>query len=179
MVIGIIVGAVLLLVLAWIISTSNKLNTLNVKIDEAESGIDVFLTKRYDLITKMVDTVKGYAKHEKETLTGVIQMRKGLTMQEKNAVNAQMDQVMGRINALAESYPDLKANTSFEKLQASIIDVEENLQAARRSYNSNVSTLNQLIVTFPASIIANAKGTKKREFFEAETHKRDDVKIEF
>lgn len=179
MVIGIIIGVVLLVILGWIIGTSNRLNRLNVKIDEAESGIDVALTKRYDVLTKMVDTVKGYAKHEKELLLGSIQLRKGMTIQEKNEANAQMDQTMGRINALAENYPDLKANTNFEKLQTSIADVEEHLQAARRLYNANVSTLNQMIVTFPASIIANAKGTKKREFFEAETHKKDDVKIEF
>ena len=175
----IVIGIVVLVVLIWGICISNKFNKLNVKIDEAESGIDVALEKRYDVLTKMIDTVKGYAKHEKETLLEVIAFRKGMTMEEKNKAYAQMDEALGKINVLVENYPDLKASQNFLKLQASITDVEEHLQAARRLYNANVSALNQAIVVFPGSIIAKFKGTTKREFFKAESYKKNDIKIEF
>ena len=100
-------------------------------------------------------------------------------MDEKNQAYAKMEETLGKINVLVENYPDLKASENFLKLQASITDVEEHLQAARRLYNANVSALNQAIVAFPGSLVAKMKGTQKREFFKAESHKRNDVKIEF
>ena len=150
----------------YLISTSNRLNRTIVKIDEADSGIDVALTKRYDVLTKMIDTVKGYAKHEKETLFEVINLRKGMTLDEKNKENAKMSHNLEKINLVVENYPELKSNENYKVLQQSIVDVEEHLQAARRMYNSNVSIFNQMIVTFPTSIIANSKGMVKKEFFE-------------
>ena len=162
-----------------IIVMSNNLNKALVKIDEADSGIDVALTKRYDVLTKMIETVKGYAKHEKEVLFDVVKIRKGMTIEEKNEANKQMDETLSRINVLAENYPDLKASENFKTLQDSITDVEEHLQAARRLYNANISSYNQMIVTFPISIIAGTKGLTKREFFVAEEHKKQDVEIKF
>ena len=172
------VAVIVLIIVIWYIATINKLNRTIVKIDEADSGIDVALTKRYDVLTKMIDTVKGYAKHEKETLFEVINLRKGMTLDEKIKENAKMSQNLEKINLLVENYPELKASENYKVLQQSIIDVEEHLQAARRIYNSNVSTFNQMIVTFPTSIIANAKGMTKKEFFEAEEVKTQDVKID-
>ena len=99
-------------------------------------------------------------------------------MAEKNKASHMMDENMNKINALMESYPELKSSENYLELQKSILDVEEHLQAARRLYNSNISILNQLIVTFPASMVANSKGLTKKDFFEAENHKKEDVKID-
>ncbi len=175
----IVVGVIIAIVVISIIVMSNNLNQAVVKIEEADSGIDVALTKRYDVLTKMIETVKGYAKHEKEVLFDVVKIRKGMTIEEKNAANQQMDETLSKINVLAENYPDLKASENFNTLQNSITDVEEHLQAARRLYNANVSSYNQMIVTFPISIIAGSKGMTKKEFFVAEEHKKQDVEIKF
>ena len=174
----IVLVALILIVVIWVISVSNSLNRTIVKIDEASSGIDVALTKRYDTLTKMIDVVKGYAKHEKETIFEVIKLRKNMTTEEKIEANNKMNNNLARINALAESYPELKSSENYNTLQKSIADVEEHLQAARRMYNSNVSIFNQKLVTFPTSIIANSKGLTKKDFFEAEEVKKEDVKID-
>lgn len=174
----IIIIAVIVVILIAIIMMSNALNKALVKIDEADSGIDVALTKRYDVLTKMIDTVKGYAKHEKETLFEVINLRKGMSMAEKNEANTKISDQLGKLQIVAESYPELKSSENYKTLQQSILDVEEHLQAARRLYNANVSTFNQMIVTFPMSIIAGSKGLSKKEFFEAEETKKQDVKID-
>lgn len=174
----IIIIAVIAVIVISIIMMSNALNKALVKIDEADSGIDVALTKRYDVLTKMIDTVKGYAKHEKETLFEVINLRKGMSMAEKNEANTKISDQLGKLQIVAESYPELKASENYKTLQQSILDVEEHLQAARRLYNANVSAFNQMIVTFPMSIIAGSKGLTKKEFFEAEETKKQDVKID-
>ena len=175
----IVIVAIVVIVAIAFISISNKLNRAIVKIDEADAGIDVALTKRYDVLTKMIETVKGYAKHEKETMFEVINLRKGMPMAEKNETYSKMTENLSKINVLAESYPDLKASENFNTLQQSISDVEEHLQAARRLYNANVSSYNQMIVSFPISMIASSKGLTKKDFFEAEEHKKEDVKVEF
>lgn len=173
----IIIAVIVLIILITFIAISNKLNRAIVKIDEASSGIDVALTKRYDVLTKMIEVVKSYAKHEKETLFEVIKLRKNMTVEEKNEANKVMDENMNKINILAESYPELKSNENYNTLQKSIVDVEEHLQASRRFYNSSVSIFNQMIVTFPTSLIAKSKGLVKKEFFEADNIKKEDVKI--
>lgn len=178
MVPAIIIIVIIIIIIGYIISISNGLNRSIVKIDEASSGIDVALTKRYDVLTKMIDVVKGYAKFEQETLFKTIELRKNMSMEEKNKANADMEENFAKVNALAENYPELKASENYKTLQQAIADVEEHLQAARRLYNANVSSYNQKIVTFPSSVIANSKGLVKREFFNAEDKKRDDVKID-
>ena len=175
----IVVGVIALIIIIWYISVSNVFNRDIIKIDEADSGIDVALTKRYDVLTKMIAICKGYAKHEKETITDTIKYRKGMSMEERAEANNKMTETFGKINVLAEAYPDLKASENFKTLQQSVTDVEEHLQAARRLYNSNISSYNQRVVTFPSSIVASTKGLAKREFFEAEDAKKEDVKIEF
>ena len=164
---GIIVAVVIVVVLVialvgWWISTSNKFKRMGVKIDEAESGIDVALTKRFDLLTKALATVKGYAKHESETLEKVIKMRtpaSNASLAEKQEFANATGQALNSINVVAEQYPQLKA--------------------ARRLYNANVSAYNQAIIVFPGSLVANSMHLTKREFFEAEETKKADVKIEF
>ncbi|HAN21445.1 MAG TPA: LemA family protein [Clostridiales bacterium] len=174
-----VIGGIILVVLLWYISTRNSIARAEVKIDEAESGIDVALTKRYDVLTKMLDITKGYAKHEVETLTKVVNLRRGMTMGERNQENSKMDEMLGKINVLVENYPDLKASENFKQLQMAVMDVEEHLQASRRAYNGNVTIFNNIIVSFPSSIVAGMMGKSKREFFEAEATKRSDVKMEF
>lgn len=187
-IIGIVVVAVIVLVfiiiVAWYISTMNWFRRTKVKVDEANSGIDVALTKRYDLLTKALAAVKGYAKHEAETLSKVIGMRTGsikeLSLDEKSKLNAELSQVQRGINVVVEQYPQLKADTQFTLLQNQTADCEEQLQAARRVYNSNVSIFNQKRVTFPSSIVAKRIGfTSDLEFFKAEEEKRQDVKFDF
>lgn len=179
----IIIGAVVVLAILWYISVMNQLRQLEVKVEEAESGIDVALTKRFDALTKLLDTTKGYAKHESETLEKVIKWRSGIptnaTLQEKQEFANSLEKVASGINVVVEQYPDLKANTTFMNLQGAIMDTEEHLQAARRLYNSNVRAINHIIVTFPQSIVANAIHMQKKEFFEAEETKRQDVKMTF
>lgn len=184
----VIVVVVLILIIAiigWWISTSNTFKRMKVKVDESSSGIDVALTKRYDLLTKSLSSVKGYAKHEAETLEKVIKARQGnnvqnLSMNEKSELNNELSKAEKQISFLAESYPDLKANTVFVELQKQSADCEEQLQASRRIYNSNVSLFNQKRVSFPSSIVAKAGGfTKDLEFFKAEESKKEDVKFDF
>lgn len=167
------------IIIMWCISVSNAFNRDIVKIDEADSGIDVALTKRYDVLTKMIAVCKGYAKHEKDTIIDTIKYRKGMSMEERVKANNKMNDTLGKINVLAEAYPELKSSENFKTLQVAIADVEEHLQAARRLYNSNISSYNQRVVSFPSSIIASSKGLTKKEFFEADDAKKEDVKIEF
>ncbi|MBE6157944.1 MAG: LemA family protein [Firmicutes bacterium] len=169
---------VVLIFVIWYISTSNKLNRSVIKIDEALSGIDIALTKRYDVLTKMIEVVKGYAKHEKEVLFEVVKLRSNMSLKEKNEVNNIMDENYRKINLLAENYPELKASENFKTLQQAIADVEEHLQAARRFYNSNISLYNQLVVTFPSSFVAKKKGMSQRDFFEASEEEKQNVKID-
>ena len=173
----VIAAIVVILALYWI-SVSNGLNRALVKIEEASSDIDVSLTKRYDVLTKMVDVVKSYARYEKDTVFQTIQLRKNMSIQEKNEANRLMGESFARINALAENYPELKASANYNPLQKAIADVEEHLQASRRLYNANVSRFNQMIAPFPTSIVAGARGLGKQEFFSAEEHKRQDVRMD-
>lgn len=184
----VIVAVVLILIIAivgWWISTSNSFKRMKVKVDESSSGIDVALTKRYDLLTKSLAAAKGYAKHEAETLENVIKARQGrdvqdLSMKEKNELNNELSKAEKQVSLLAEAYPDLKANTVFVELQKQSADCEEQLQASRRIYNSNVSLFNQKRVSFPSSIVAKASGFKEDlDFFKAEESKKADVKFDF
>ncbi len=177
MAVGIII--VVVLVVAWVITTYNGLNVAKIKVQEALSGIDVALTKRYDMLVKMVDAVKSYNKYEEELLAEVISLRSGMSMQERNDASKQMDQLTEKISLMVENYPDIKAGNNVIELQKAIANVEEHLQAARRIYNANVSDYNAKIIMFPASIIAKIMGAKREEFFVAAEIKRTDVKIDF
>ncbi len=183
--IGLVIAAIVVLaiviIISWYISVRNSFVRMLVDIDNSSSRIDVYLTKRFDLLTKMFDTTKGYMKHEHDTLTDVISMRQptsNASMKDKSEFNNQMTEAAKQINLVVERYPELKASQVFMKLQSSIEEVEENLQAARSTYNSNVAIYNKKIAVFPNSIVAGSKFTK-RDFFEAEASKRQDVKMEF
>lgn len=174
-----IILAVIAVIVVWYIGTMNSLRATALKVDEASAGIDVALTKRYDVLTKQLDVVKGYASYESKTLFESIKLRTGMTMTEKQDVAGKMEEVANQFRLTAEAYPELKASQNYLALQASITDVEEHLQAARRLYNANTTTYNTKIVMFPASIVANMCGMTKKDLFEAEAHKRQDVKMEF
>lgn len=180
----VVVGVILLLVfgiIGWYISTRNRFIRMEQDVENSESRIDVYLTKRFDLLTKMYDTTKGYMKHERETLASVIQMRNpgvNASLKEKANFNEQLTTASRRLNMVVERYPELKADKMFNNLQQAQSEVEENLQAARSNFNSNVASFNKAILQFPASIVAGSKFTKK-EYFEAEESKKQDVKMEF
>ena len=179
MIYGVLAIVILVLVLGWGINVGNRLKVLNVKIDEADGGIDVALTKRHDILTKMLETVKAFTKHETETFSQLARLRSGMSIDEKMEVCRSMDQLTGQLNIAVENYPELKSSQNYMKLKQAILDTEHNLQAARRFYNSNVSAYNQAIVVFPSSIIAGAMSMAARKFFEAEDRKRHDVAMNF
>ena len=145
--------------------------------DEAFSGIEVALTKRYDMLTKMLDACRGFMKHESELFSKVISLRRGMSLGEMGEADRQMSELTGRLFAVAENYPQMRSAQVFAELQQGIRDAEEHLQAARRLYNANVSNYNAAIAVFPDSLLA--RGRSPREFFEAEDTRREDVKMQF
>lgn len=174
----IIVGLIILLLVVSIISMINSIRRASIKIEEAASDIDVSLTKRYDVLTKMIEVVKGYAKHEKEVMFTTVELRKNMTLDEMTKANLQMDDNYNKVIAVAEAYPDLKASENFMVLQKAIVDVEEHLQAARRFYNSNVTHYNELIEIFPTNIIAKRYGYNRKDYFKADEEATTYFKIE-
>ncbi len=148
----------------------NSLVRANVRVDEAWSDITVQLKRRYDLIPNLVSTVKGYAKHEKEVFEKVTAARTSALNAQGVAETAKSENVfqdtLKSLFAVAENYPDLKANQNFQELQGELVDTEDKIQASRRFYNGSARDLNIKIQTFPTSIIASMLGFKKREFFE-------------
>ena len=174
---GIIAIVIAFIALVWYVSTLNSFRGIQVKIDEAVSGIDVALTKRYDVLTKMVEVAKSYATFEKEAILEAVKLRSNMSMQERNEASDVMDRAAKEINFLAENYPQLHSNENFRRLQDAILDVEEHLQGARRAYNSNVSALNRKVISFPASIVAGMNGIYQQDFFVTEPAKREDVDV--
>lgn len=178
-----IAGCAILFILTiffvWWIGTSNNFKRKKIKIEEALSGIEVALTNRFDKLTKLLDVAKGFAKHEQETFSQVISMRKGMNIGELNQCCSQMDTVAARINAVAEAYPELRSAETFTELQSAIRTAEQHLQAARRLYNSNVTLYNTAIAVFPTSIVAGAMNLQNAEFFVADEAKKADVQMNF
>ena len=174
-----IVGVVVL----WLIAVYNGLITLKNRTKEAWSDIDVQLKRRYDLIPNLVESVKGYAKHEKELLNEVTKARteamqtKGLA--DKAAKENMLSETIKSLFAVAENYPDLKANQNFLHLQEELSDTENKIEAARRFYNGNVRDFNIKIQVFPNNMVANQLGFKEFELFEAQAGEKEPVKVEF
>ncbi|MGH7218108.1 MAG: LemA family protein [Candidatus Microsaccharimonas sp.] len=167
----IILGVVALLaIFVW--ATYNSLVTLRVRVEEAWSDISVQLKRRLDLIPNLIETVKGYAKHESGVFTAVTEARANVVnangVKETAAAENQLEGALKSLFAVAESYPDLKANENFVELQRELVDTEDKIQGARRFYNSGVTNLNTKIQTFPANVVAGMFGFKNRDFFEVE-----------
>jgi LemA protein len=170
----VILGAVVLLG-GWLIATYNGLVKANVRVDEAWSDITIQLKRRYDLIPNLVNTVKGYAKHEKEVFENVTKARTaamdatggGDVQQTAEAENA-FSSTLKSLFAVAEAYPDLKADKNFLSLQQELVDTENKVQASRRFYNGSARDLNIKIKVFPTNIFAGMLGFKERAFFEVD-----------
>ncbi len=152
------------IVLIWYISASNRLKRYRVVIDESKRNVDIALTKRYDTISEMIKVAKSYAKHEAETFANIIKLRQSGSISESNQAIKSQNEAIERIYALAESYPELKSSEQFLNLQDQIDDENEQLAAAKRIVNNNISIFNQQVVSFPTSIIAKSNGMTKMDF---------------
>lgn len=176
------IGLVVLLAL-FVIGTYNSLVTLRARIEEALSGIDVQLKRRADLIPNLVETVKGYAKHEKDVFENVTKARSALmsaeTPHEKAAADNMLTGALKSLFAVAEAYPELKANTNFQDLQAQLTDTEDKVAYSRQFYNANVLDYNTKVQMFPSNLIAGMFGFKNYEFFKAEEEDKKKVEVKF
>lgn len=176
-------GGVVLLIIFYFIGVYNSLVVLKTRIQEALSGIDVQLKRRADLIPNLVETVKGYAKHEKGVFENVTKARSALmsaeTVQEKAEADNMLTGALKSLFAVAEAYPDLKANSNFEELQRQLEDTEDKIAYSRQFYNSNVLDYNAKIAMFPSNIVAGMFGFGAYDFFKAgeEDKKKVDVKF--
>ena len=180
-IIAIVVVVIIVAIIAMVIGAYNGLVKLDERVNEAWSDITVQLKYRADLIPNVVETVKGYAKHEKETFQMVTEARTAAmdakTVKQAAEAEKEMQSALGRIFAIAEAYPELKANENFVKLQEQLQDVEDKIQAARRFYNAGAKELNTKLKTFPTNVINNFVGHfKKRDYFEVEESEKARIK---
>lgn len=179
----IILIIVIVFLVGFVISTYNGLVTLRNKVRDQFSQIDVQLKKRSDLIPNLVETVKGYAKHEDETLEKVIKARNtylsASTPDDKAKASGEISSAINKLFALAESYPDLKANTNFLDLQNQLKEIEDKISYARQFYNDSVLMYNNKIEMFPSNIIAGMFNFSKESFFEANEEERKNVQVKF
>lgn len=181
----ILVLVVLAVVALAVIGIYNGLVRLNVQTDNAWSDIDVQLKRRHDLIPNVVETVKGYASHERQTLEAVINARnravsvQGAGPAERGQAEGALTSALRGLFALAEAYPQLRATENFAQLQTTLNQIEEALQSARRYYNAVVRDLNTKVQQFPSNIIAGMFGFKNREFFEIPDAEREAPKVKF
>ena len=159
-----IIALIIFIVLIWWVKTSNRFNWYKVVIDESKKNVDIALAKRYDTICEMIKVAKSYAKHESSTFSEVIKLRQNANIKEFNTAIQNQNKEISKIFALAESYPDLKSSQEFINLQDEISDENEQLAAAKRIVNNNISIINQEIVSFPKSVVAKSKGLKEMDF---------------
>lgn len=181
----IVLGGLAVLILIFIIGNYNRLVSVRQHLRDSWSGVDVELKRRYDLIPNLVNTVKGYATHESETLEKVIAARNQAAGNQGSVASQAQDETLltGALKQLAvvvEQYPDLKANTSFQQLQSQLTETEDRLAAARRFYNGNAREMNTLVEQFPSNVIAGMFNFEKADFFEvADATMREAPKVEF
>ena len=180
MIIGIIIAVLVIAVVIWWISTSNKINRINVKIDESKSGIEIQLKKRYDVITQSMNVAKGFIKHENEIFTNLRAVSSVMSVDEINDAVASQNKAMSNLLALGEAYPELKSGELFGNLQHQLSEENAQFAASKRTFNANVTSLNNMIVSFPSSVVANSKGQKKMDFIKEENiESMKDINIEF
>ena len=179
----IVVIAVLVLLVLWYFKTYNSLITLRNRKDDQFSQIDVQLKRRSDLIPNLVETVKGYAKHESDTLESVIEARNSYvtanSVDDKVKASGEITNALNKLFALSEAYPELKANTNFISLQEDLKDIEDKIAMARQFYNDTVLTYNNKVETVPSNIVANIAGFKKGEFFSIDESEKEAPKVKF
>ena len=179
----IVIVVVIVLLVFWYFSTYNSLIKLRNRKDDQFSQTDVQLKRRVDLISNLVETVKGYAKHESETLENVIRARNDYntasTNEDKMKASGEITNALNKLFALSEAYPDLKANSNFMSLQNDLKETEDKISAARQFYNDTVLTYNNKVETIPSNIVANISGFKKSEFFQIDEKEKEAPKIKF
>ena len=166
----VLISISLFALLAWGVWTYNRFIRLRNQVDEAWAGIDVQLQRRYDLVPNLLSTVKGYMKHESGVLERVTRLRgnPGMELDERADQESGLSRSIGRLFALSEDYPDLKASAGFQQLHASLVEIEEHLQFARRYYNGSVRDNNNLVEGFPSLLVARLFGFGSALFFEIE-----------
>lgn len=178
-----IILIVVLVIVFWIISAYNGLVTLKQRVSNAWSQIDVQLQRRFDLIPNLVETVKGYAKHEKGTLEAVIKARNTFlsakSPEDEMKASKEVSTALNKLFALAEAYPDLKANENFTSLQNTLSETEDKISYARQFYNDNVMNYKNKIEMFPSNIVAGIFNFKPEPFFEATEEERKNVEVKF
>ncbi len=179
----IVVIVIVVLLILWFVVTYNSLIGLRNRVQDQWSQIDVQLKRRADLIPNLVETVKGYAKHEKDTFEQVITARNAVnnasTKEEEMKANGELSQVVSRLFALAESYPDLKANQNFVSLQNDLKETEDKISLMRQFYNDTVLTYNNKVQTIPSNIVANLCHFKEEAFFQIEEADKEVPKVSF
>lgn len=179
----IILIVVVVLILLWVVATYNGLISLRNRVKDSWSQIDVQLKRRFDLIPNLVETVKGYAKHESETLEEVIKARNTYMTaslpEDQMKADGELTKAISKLFALSESYPDLKANTNFIDLQDQLKETENKIAMSRQFYNDVVLQYNNKIEMVPSNIIANLFKFQKQAFFEANDEARENVKVKF
>ena len=163
---------IILFLVIYYVKTANKLRRYQVIINESKKNIDIALTKRYDTISEMIKVAKSYAKYEKELFADITKSRRNSSISEFNKSLEDQNQAIDKIYALAEAYPELRSSDQFLNLQNEIDDENEQLAAAKRIVNNNISKLNQIIVSFPSSVVAGMKNIKEEEFLIEETVSR-------
>ena len=177
-----IIIAIIVLIVIYALALYNSFVKLNNKVKEAFSTMDVYLKKRWDLIPNIVEIVKGYAKHEKDTLKEVVELRNStydkMSDEEKIKTNEQLSSGINKIMALAEAYPDLKANENFKDLSKQLTKVEDDITNSRKYYNGVVRIYNNTVEMFPSNIFAGLFGYKSKAMFEASANERENVKVE-
>ena len=175
--------AVVVIVVLWFISTYNRFVSLRNRVEEAFSTMDVYLKKRYDLVPNLVETVKGYAKHESATLENVVKARNmamgAQTLEERAQGENMLSGTLKSLFALAESYPELKANTNFMDLQNQLSAIENDILNARKWYNAIVREFNVAREAFPSTIVAGIMHLEKKQMFEIDSQERQNVKVQF
>ena len=171
--IGYVILAVVVALLVFVIMMRNNIVIKRNKVENADASIDVMLKKRFDLIPNLYDLVKQYMEHEKSLLENIVLLRNEIDKGNMTAeTNQKMDEVMKQLKISVENYPDLKANQNFLQLQATLNEVEEQIAAARRTYNANVTEFNTYIQIFPVNIVAAIFGTKTYNLFEVSEFER-------
>ncbi|MDL2211900.1 LemA family protein [Erysipelotrichaceae bacterium OttesenSCG-928-M19] len=180
----IVIAIIVVILILYIVGTYNGFVAMRNSVEEAFSTMDVYLKKRYDLIPNIVETVKGYAKHEQGTLEGVMQARNSAmdskTTDEEIAAQGELQKTLGRLFAVAENYPDLKANVNFLDLQNQLSEIETEIAQSRKYYNAVVKTYNIKLESFPSNIIGNLfKFTRKPLYEVNDEAERENVKVAF
>lgn len=180
----IVLGGLIVLFTLWLVIARNGFIRRKNDVEEAFSTMDVYLKKRYDMIPNLVETVKGYAKHEGETLAAVIEARRlatsASTTDEKVKANNSLGSALKSLFALSESYPDLKANTNFLALQSELKNIETEIASSRKYYNACVKQFNVKVELFPSNIVAKMFAFKRYSMFEVESEEeRQNVKVKF